>query len=180
MLPEGSVAVILDSALVARPGATGSPSSLTVTHGARAQRGAGSWTVVAPEVPGVMNPPQHVLLDTTAVIAQVERGAEVLRGRRPVLSTTVVKQFIRDPNRRNVLSDELRGFLSTSRGKLVPDGTEATVGQLQARAQELGRSLSTTDARIGGAAIREGLPVITSDKRFRNFLRAIGYPVEGH
>jgi hypothetical protein len=58
-------------------------------------------------------------------------------------------------------------------------GQEATVAGLQQRAVGLSRVLHTGDARIGAGAMREGVPLVTNDTRFGNFLRAIGFPVEG-
>jgi hypothetical protein len=39
--------------------------------------------------------------------------------------------------------------------------------------------LRTGDGRVAAGAMREGLTLITQDRKFGNFLRAIGYSVEG-
>ena len=42
-----------------------------------------------------------------------------------------------------------------------------------------GRVLHLGDSRVAAGAMREGIPLITNDRKFGNFLRAIDYPVEG-
>ena len=118
-----------------------------------------------------------VALDTNAIIAAVEHGQEtaVLQGRLPVIPIAAVKEFLQGGG----LPAALREFLVRSGGRLALAGSEAIGAALQQQAAALGRVLRTNDARIVAGAMREGMPLITNDVRLRNFLRAIGFPVEG-
>ena len=118
-----------------------------------------------------------VALDTNALIAAVEGGqaAAVLGGRTPIVPITAAKEFLRGGGS----ADALRAFLAQTGGRIGLAGQEATVVGLQQQATALGRVLHTGDARIAAGAMGEGVPLVTNDVRFGNFLRAIGFPVEG-
>jgi hypothetical protein len=70
-------------------------------------------------------------------------------------------------------------FLGSHGGHIGLDGTPGGANVLQSAASRRGRSLRRNDAFIAHAAMREGVPLITNDRRFANFLRDIEYPVEG-
>jgi RHS repeat-associated protein len=118
-----------------------------------------------------------VVLDTNALVVAIERGGAgaVLRGRTAIVPITTAKEFLRGGGS----AEALRAFLSGSGGRLGLAGQEGLAGALQQQARGMGRVLHINDARIAASAMREGLPVVTNDRRFANFLRAINYPVEG-
>ena len=116
-----------------------------------------------------------VALDTNALIAATQEGkaAEVLAaiaGRTPVVSRTAVREFLAGGNSIAVL----REYLSSIGGRIAAAGTEAEAAALRAQATQMGRSLGVNDSRVGASAAREGAETITNDKRFRNFLNAVG------
>jgi predicted nucleic acid-binding protein len=116
-----------------------------------------------------------VALNTNALIATVERGHSILGGRAPVVPITVAKEFLRGGGS----SAALREFLTANGGRIGLAGSEATAAGLRHQAAGLGRALHLGDSRVAAGAMREGIPLITNDRKFGNFLRAIGYPVEG-
>ncbi|MBK8013952.1 MAG: VCBS repeat-containing protein [Deltaproteobacteria bacterium] len=116
-----------------------------------------------------------VSLDTNALIAAVERGQSILGGRAPVVPITVAKEFLRGGGS----SAALREFLTANGGRIGLAGSEAAAAGLRQQAAGLGRALQLGDSRVAAGAMREGMPLITNDRKFGNFLRAIGYPVEG-
>jgi rRNA-processing protein FCF1 len=116
-----------------------------------------------------------VALDTNALIATVERGQSILGGRAPVVPITAAKEFLRGGGS----SAALREFLIANGGRMGLAGTEATAAGLRQQAAGLGRALHLGDSRVAAGAMREGVPLITNDRKLGNFLRAIGYPVEG-
>ncbi len=113
-------------------------------------------------------------LDANALIRAIEKGESgavdaALAGRQPVVSAQAAKEFLRKGD-----ANALRQFLKARGGRLGAAGTEASAQSLQSQAQTLGRSLKIKDARVAASALREGIPVITRDTSFRNFLNAIG------
>jgi hypothetical protein len=72
-----------------------------------------------------------------------------------------------------------RAFLGARGGGIASAGSEATAAGLRAQATGMGRALQLGDSRVAAGAMREGNPLITQDRKFGNFLRAIGYRVEG-
>lgn len=118
----------------------------------------------------------EVLLDTNAVIAAIERGevAAVLHGRAPVIPITAVKEYLRGGGS----ADGLRTFLRSSGGRVALAGREEVAAQLRTQAGLAGRSLGSADSRIAASALREGLPVVTRDKQFRNLLGWLGIQME--
>lgn len=115
-------------------------------------------------------------LDTNALIFAVERGhaTAILAGRTPVIPVTVAKEFLRGGGS----PAALREFLGASGGRIGLAGQEAAVSALQTQAAGLGRVLHTADGRVAAGAMREGVPLVTNDRSFGNFLRAIGYSTE--
>lgn len=116
-----------------------------------------------------------VALNTNALIAATQEGkaAEVLAaiaGRTPVVSRTAVREFSAGGNSVAVL----REYLTSIGGRIAAAGTEAEAAALRAQATQMGRSLGVNDSRVGASAAREGAETITNDKRFRNFLNAVG------
>ncbi len=119
-----------------------------------------------------------VALDTNALKAAIvdDRAVELLKGRPPVVSFTAAKEFLRGPGRS---VDQLREFFGEYGGRMGPRAERSLVESLQEQAAALKRVLHDNDARIAASAMREGLPLITGDIKFSNFLKAIGYKVEG-
>jgi len=104
-----------------------------------------------------------------------ELGAldNALAGRAPVIAATAAGEYLRkgDPTK-------LADFLASRGGRVVADAHPAAAAALMRQAAGMGRSLKRGDATIAATAIREGLPIITRDRRFSRFLSAIGRPVE--
>jgi predicted nucleic acid-binding protein len=120
-----------------------------------------------------------VSLDNNALIAGIENGNAAgvdaaIAGRTPIISRQVVREFLGKGD-----VDALRQFLSQRGGRVGLSGTEAEVQALQVQAASMGRRLGIGDARVAGSAAREGTPVITNDKGFRNFLNQAGIGGEG-
>jgi RHS repeat-associated protein/uncharacterized repeat protein (TIGR01451 family) len=117
-------------------------------------------------------------LDTNALIQGLEKGEldavdKALAGRSPVLSPTVVQEFL-------IKGDQqaLEEFLAERSGSIGLAGTPEGAAALQAQAQGLGRALGEADSFIIHSAMREGVSLITRDMQVLNFLVEIGYPVE--
>jgi RHS repeat-associated protein len=138
---------------------------------------AGEAATARAGVGGAARGGASVALDTNAIIAAVERGqaASVLGGRVPVVPITAVKEFLRGGGSPAALHE----FLAANGGRIGLAGQEATAAGLRQQAAGLGRVLHLGDSRVAAGAMREGIPLITNDRKFGNFLRAIGYPVEG-
>jgi RHS repeat-associated protein len=122
-----------------------------------------------------------VALDTNAIIAALQEGKTAavdaaIGGRTPIVPIAAAKEFIAANGKAGATA--LREFLAARGGRLAAAGTEASATGLRAQAASLGRSLRLSDSRIAAGAIREGVPLITNDKKFFNFLKAIGYSVE--
>ena len=120
------------------------------------------------------------ILDTNAVIAGVEKGQAAavdaaLAGQNAAVTRQVVREFLQGGGDKAAL----RQFLSQRGGSVVPAVTEAQAAALRTQAQSLGRGLGVGDSRIGAAAQQQGTSVITNDKKFRNFLNAVGIGGEG-
>jgi RHS repeat-associated protein len=120
-----------------------------------------------------------VALDTDPIIGalyegQLGRVEKAIHGRAPVVSPTAEREYL-------VKGDLnlLMVFLGSHGGHIGLDGTPGGANVLQSAASRRGRSLRRNDAFIAHAAMREGVPLITNDRRFANFLRDIEYPVEG-
>lgn len=123
-------------------------------------------------------PPARVALDANALIRGLDAGEiqaidAALAGRSPVISITAAKEYLAKGD-----INVLRAFLQSRGGGIGAAATEADIRSLQAQAQVIGRVLSASDAAVAGSAMREGVPVMTRDQGFYNFLKAVGYPVE--
>ena len=115
-----------------------------------------------------------VALDNNALIAAIEKGEAsavdaALAGRTPIVSRQAVREFL-------VKGDKqaLREFLRLRGGSVSKSGTEAEILALQNKASSLGRSLKPKDAKVAASAQVEGVPLITRDKKLRNFLNDAG------
>lgn len=122
-----------------------------------------------------------VALDTNAIIGALQEGKiaavdAAIAGRTPLVPISAAKEFLRANGSGGASS--LRGFLAARGGRLAAAGSESAAAGLRARAVGMGRALHLGDSRIGAGAVREGASMITNDKRFANFLRAIGFSVE--
>jgi RHS repeat-associated protein len=115
------------------------------------------------------------LLDTNAVIAAVEGGNAAavdaaLAGATPYVSPTVIAEFTAGGGD----MAELEALLSARGGGMLAAETEGDATALQSLATSMGRSLGANDAAIASAARSAGMPVITNDSQFLNFLKASG------
>lgn len=97
----------------------------------------------------------------------------VLAGRRPIVSTTAAKEYLRGGS-----VAALRDFLVSRNDRIAVAAAEGQVAELQARARALGRRLGTNDGRVAGSAISEEVSLLTTDRRLYNLLVAIGERVE--
>lgn len=116
-----------------------------------------------------------VLLDTNALIAATQEGKAIavraaIDGLTPIVSRTSVREFLAGGN--SLAS--LRGYMSGIGARVAAAGTEAEAAALRTQAAQMGRSLGVNDSRIAASAAEEGAQVITNDRRFHNFLNAIG------
>lgn len=68
----------------------------------------------------------------------------------------------------------LRDFLSARGGSVARSGTQTDVAALREQASSMGRSLKPKDARVAASAQAEGVPLITRDRKLRNFMNASG------
>lgn len=96
-------------------------------------------------------------------------------GATPYVSPTVVAEFAAG----NGDISALEAFLSARGGGVLAAETKSNAAALQAQAITMNRVLGENDAAIASAAQAVGIPVITADTRFLNFLIAIG-SVEVH
>jgi predicted nucleic acid-binding protein len=115
-----------------------------------------------------------VALDSNAVIAAIKEGKktaveQAISGRTPLVSRTVIREA-----RVKNTKEEVRTFMQSTGAKVAKAGTEAEARNLQGLANSMGRKLQTNDARIAASAKREGVSVITNDKKFNRFLNAAG------
>jgi RHS repeat-associated protein len=104
----------------------------------------------------------RVALDSNAIIARLEGSSgdvqavlKAIAGRDTSVSITAVKEFLRGGGDVNAL----RIFLKETKGSVGAAPSTALIKSLEA----LG--LKPSDARVVGSAIREGIPVLTRDKR---------------
>lgn len=123
-------------------------------------------------------PRDGAVLDANAIIGALERNElaavdAALAGRQPVLPFTAVKEFLKKGDK-----GALREFMSARGSRISFAARESVAADLRAEAGELGRSLRPKDSRVAASAIAEGLPVLTRDKKFFNFLSATGRAVE--
>jgi predicted nucleic acid-binding protein len=122
----------------------------------------------------------EVALDTNAVIAATEGGpaqaeavTTAMAGRTPVIPPTVVEEYLKRGS-----MDVLNTFNQTNNGRIGSIPALEDIQALQQRASNLGRSLKAPDASVAASAIKDGLSLLTADKRLVNTLRDIGVSVE--
>jgi len=117
-------------------------------------------------------------LDANALILGLEKGElkaidSALAGRIPVVSITAAKEFLRKGDK-----SVLRDFLRSRGGRIGSATTEEAIHALTLQARALGRVVKTKDAAVAGSAIKDGIPLLTRDKRLFNFLSEAGFKVE--
>jgi len=116
----------------------------------------------------------RVALDNNALVGAIEKGEAsavdaALAGRAPVVSRQAVREFLARGDKQ-----ALREFLGARGGSVAKSGSQADIAALQAQASSMGRSLKIKDARVAGSAQAEGVPLITRDRKLRNFMNASG------
>ena len=112
-----------------------------------------------------------VALDTNAIIALLEGSSAdqaavraAIGGRTPVVSITAAKEFLAGGGDVNAL----RSFLASNGGRIGAAGDGATVSGL------MSSGLKAGDARVVGSAMKEGVPLMTRDKRLLRKIPGIG------
>lgn len=93
----------------------------------------------------------------------------------PVISQSAANEYLVKGN-----PTALNNFLAERGGKIVGDVSVQAINALQTQATSLSRSLPAKDAAVLGAAMRDGLTIMTRDVRFTNYLNFIGFRVEGY
>jgi predicted nucleic acid-binding protein len=123
-----------------------------------------------------------IVLDADPIISAIGQGRAAavdaaIAGRTPLVPITAAKQVIGRHG-----ADTLREFLAARGGRIALAGSEATAAQLRGLGPTFkpARVLGVADSRIAASAVREGAPVLTNDRKFFRFLRAIGQPAEGY
>jgi len=116
-----------------------------------------------------------VALDTNAIIAAVEGGHDVLKGRNAAATITAVKEFLQGGGDKQAL----RSFLIENGGSVIV-GSQKTAKGLQKRAADAGgRVIRVADAQVAAGAVDNGMTLITNDRKLRNNMKAIGESAEG-
>ncbi len=120
----------------------------------------------------------HLALDTDVLIFGLEKGQiaavdAALAGRTPVVSPQAAREFLRQGDR-NVL----RNFLVERGGRIGPRANARVLDDLEAQAELIGRIQKLSDRLVAGSAVREGITLLTNDKRFYSWLREVGYDAE--
>ena len=129
-----------------------------------------------------------VALDNNAIVAAIDEGQEAavdlaIAGRQPLVSSTVVSEFLAGGN----TLDTLRLFLRQRGGRITSDASQSALDDLQRRLDALNatlspsqqRSIGANDLCIAATACELGVPLITNDSRLFRALDALGIPVEG-
>ncbi len=127
----------------------------------------------------------EVAVDTNAVTDALSgsKTAEVdaaLAGRNPVLSPTAHRELLEGGHS----PGEISRWLSERGGRMGPASTEEGVAAIQARLKEMwkGKSfrpmIANDDGSVLHSAMRDGLSIITNDKRFYKNVERLGYLTE--
>ncbi|WP_435061431.1 LamG-like jellyroll fold domain-containing protein [Amycolatopsis thermoflava] len=129
----------------------------------------------------------RVALDTNVLISAYQEGQSsaidlAIGNRTPVISPEAIREFVfakktaPDPDKAAWLIQ----YMSTRVAQIGPMHSEerAREAREQARLMKPARALGDGDSRIYDSARQEGIPIITADRRFANYLEAVGYPVE--
>jgi RHS repeat-associated protein len=124
-----------------------------------------------------------VALDTNALVAALEYGDilkidAALKGRIPLVSRQAVREFL---ERGDI--EALRQFLSERGGRVGLSATEKDLKALLALIAKLPakpspRKIGKGDANVLGCAVKEGVPLITNDRKFCNLVNDLGYKGE--
>jgi len=118
--------------------------------------------------------PGKVGLDANSLIRAIEKGETAaldaaIAGRQIVVSRQVIKEFLVKGDKKALAS-----FLNARGAQIGAVGTQAEVDGIRLLAKGMGRSVKLKDARVGVSVHKDGIPLITRDKSFRNFLNATG------
>jgi RHS repeat-associated protein len=120
---------------------------------------------------------RFVSLDNNALSAAVKEGKKDLvkasiGADKPIVSITAAKEFLAFGNKA-----ELKGFMTEVGATISKNGGSASqAAALQKTASGMGRSLGNKDAMILAGAKNNGAAIITADRKFANFMNAIGFP----
>ena len=125
-----------------------------------------------------------VALDTNALVAGLEYGdiAKIdaaLKGRIPLVSRQAVREFLEGGG--NI--EALRQFLSERGGRVASSATENELNALleliaKLPAKPSPRKIGEGDAKVLGCALKEGVPLITNDRKFCNLVNDLGFKGE--
>ncbi|MCW3465823.1 DUF6443 domain-containing protein [Chitinophaga nivalis] len=121
-----------------------------------------------------------VSLDNNAIVAAIKEGKKdavkiAIGSDRPIISTTAAKEWLSFGSK-----GELKGFMKEIGATISKNGGSASqAAGLQQKAASLGRALGNNDAMILSGAMNNKAAVLTVDKKFTNFMKAIGYPTRG-
>jgi predicted nucleic acid-binding protein len=116
----------------------------------------------------------RVALDNNALIAAVEGGVDVAKGRSVSVPVTAVKEFLAGGGDKAAL----RSFLQANGGEVLY-GSQKTAARLQKQAAAQGRVIRAADAQVAAGAVDAGLPLVTRDKKLLKNLNAVGENAEG-
>jgi len=118
-----------------------------------------------------------VSLDNNALTAAIKEGKKDLVKQsigadKPIVSITAAKEYLVSGTKA-----ELKGFMKEIGATISKKGGSASQSAaLQQTASSMGRSLGKNDAMILAGAMNNNAAVMTADKKFTNFMKAIGFP----
>lgn len=136
-------------------------------------------TVLAAETKNIIlsqAPKKLVSLDNNVISAAIKEGQKdavkiAIGSNKPIISMTAAKEFMAFGSK-----FELKAFMTEIGATISKNGASAAqVAALRAEAAAMKRSLQEYDARILANAMNNNAAVITNDKTFGNFMRAIGW-----
>jgi RHS repeat-associated protein len=117
-----------------------------------------------------------VSLDNNALSAAINEGKKDLvkasiGSDKPIVSITAAKEYLAFGNK-----VDLKGFMTEIGARISKNGGSASqAAALQQTASAMGRSLKPNDAMILAGAINNKAAVMTADRKFSNFIKAIGF-----
>ncbi|SDF54705.1 type II toxin-antitoxin system VapC family toxin [Chitinophaga filiformis] len=120
-----------------------------------------------------------ISLDNNALVGAIKGGEKeavtaAIGSNKPIVSITAAKEYLSFGTKA-----ELKGFMSEIGATISKNGGSASkAAALQQQAVSLGRSLHKNDAMILAGAMNNKATVLTADKRFANFMKAIGFPTK--
>ena len=118
-----------------------------------------------------------VSLDNNAIVGAIHEGQKeavkaAIGSSTPTISITAAKEYLAFGTKA-----ELKGFMTEIGATISKKGGSASqAAALQQTAASMGRSLGQNDAMILAGAANNNAAVITADKKFSNFMKAIGFP----